>query len=69
MLYISFFRFYRAPELLCDNKKYDFAIDIWSAAIVFMDMINVKPLFQGTGDTKQLLQMFDILGFPKRMNF
>ena len=33
-------RYYRAPELIFGNQKYDYAIDLWSAGCVIAELIN-----------------------------
>ena len=38
-------RFYKAPELLLDYKKYDYAIDIWSAGCVLASLLFQKDFF------------------------
>lgn len=44
-------RWYRAPELLLNAKKYTVAVDMWSVGCVFAEMILRKPFLNGT-DTK-----------------
>ena len=40
-------RYYRAPEIMLTWQKYDVAVDIWSAACIFAEMLEGKPLFPG----------------------
>lgn len=46
-------RYYRAPEIMLTWQKYDVAVDIWSAACIFAEMLEGKPLFPGK-DRKSL---------------
>lgn len=40
-------RYYRAPELIFGNTKYDTKIDIWSAGCVIAEVVLGEPLFRG----------------------
>ena len=40
-------RWYRAPELILGNKKYDLAVDIWGAGCCFAELLRYEPLFKG----------------------
>ncbi len=44
---LSFFRWYRAPEVMLTFKEYTRAIDIWSVGCVLAEMVTGKPLFPG----------------------
>ena len=39
-------RWYRAPELLCDNVSYGKAVDVWSIGCIFAEILCRKPLLQ-----------------------
>ena len=45
-------RYYRAPEIMLTWQKYDVAVDIWSAACIFAEMLEGKPLFPGKDRTR-----------------
>ncbi|XP_073287785.1 mitogen-activated protein kinase 3-like [Primulina huaijiensis] len=57
-------RWYRAPELLLNSSEYTAAIDVWSVACIFMEMMNRKPLFAGKDHVHQLKLMTELLGTP-----
>jgi len=40
-------RYYRAPELMFGQNKYDYAIDIWSAGCVLAELLLGHPIFKG----------------------
>ena len=40
-------RWYRAPELLMQWRGYSGAVDIWSVACIFAELIQRRPLFPG----------------------
>jgi serine/threonine-protein kinase PRP4 len=43
---LSFFRFYRAPEIIL-GLKYDFAVDLWSAGCTIYELYTGKIMFPG----------------------
>lgn len=57
-------RWYRAPELLFDQKKYNTSIDMWSFGCILAEMITKKVLFKGSNQIDQILKIVEILGCP-----
>lgn len=57
-------RYYRAPEIMLTWQKYDTKVDIWSAACIFAEMIDSKPLFPGNDHVHQFLIITELLGTP-----
>ncbi|KAK5951140.1 serine/threonine protein kinase, CMGC, CDC2/CDK sub [Knufia fluminis] len=58
---------YRPPELLLGETQYGPAVDIWSAACVFMEMFTRKAIFPGEGgELSQLDKIYNVLGTPSR---
>ena len=57
-------RWYRAPELLCEAKAYDEAIDVWSVGCIFAEMLRRKPFFRGDTPQHQLETIISVLGRP-----
>eukprot|EP01055_Gregarina_sp_Pseudo9_P001947 Gregarina_sp_Pseudo_9__1946@NODE_233_length_3487_cov_75_999420_g217_i0_p1_GENE_NODE_233_length_3487_cov_75_999420_g217_i0NODE_233_length_3487_cov_75_999420_g217_i0_p1_ORF_typecomplete_len373_score0_00Pkinase/PF00069_25/8_2e66Pkinase_Tyr/PF07714_17/5_1e42Kinaselike/PF14531_6/3_1e12Kdo/PF06293_14/9e10Pkinase_fungal/PF17667_1/1_2e05RIO1/PF01163_22/5_5e05WaaY/PF06176_11/7_6e05APH/PF01636_23/0_00015Haspin_kinase/PF12330_8/0_011FTA2/PF13095_6/0_041EcKinase/PF02958_20/2_2e02EcKinase/PF02958_20/0_13YrbL len=55
---------YRPPEVLLGDCRYDASIDIWSAGCVIVEMLTGKPLFQGTSEIDTLFKIFKLLGTP-----
>lgn len=58
-------RWYRAPELLCDNVSYGKAVDVWSIGCIFAEILVRKPLLQGKDYMHQLKLITKLLGKPK----
>eukprot|EP00038_Savillea_parva_P007436 m.170115 g.170115 ORF g.170115 m.170115 type:complete len:314 (+) comp13198_c0_seq1:206-1147(+) len=58
-------RWYRAPELLMMDSNYSTAVDIWSIALVFMEIVVGRPIFEGKSDVQQLYLVFQWLGIPR----
>ena len=48
-------RYYRAPELIFGNQKYDYSIDVWSAGCVIAEMMLGEPVFKGKNNQALLL--------------
>ena len=40
-------RWYRAPELLYGARKYNYAVDMWSAGTIIGELLTFSPLFPG----------------------
>ena len=57
-------RFYRAPELLFGNKKYDYQCDMWSAGCVFAELLLHSPFLCGKDEVDQIFLIFKHLGMP-----
>jgi cyclin-dependent kinase len=55
---------YRPPEILLGGKKYSLAVDMWSVACIFAEMVSGKPLFPGDSEIDQLFRVFRVLGTP-----
>lgn len=47
-------RWYRAPELLCNQDFYNSKIDIWSCGCIWGELIIGKPLLRGEDNQDQL---------------
>jgi cell division cycle 2-like len=55
---------YRAPELLLEDKDYTPAIDMWSVGCIFAELLTQTPLFDGKGELEQITKIFTTLGTP-----
>ena len=63
-------RFYKAPELLLDYKKYDYAIDLWSVGCIFGAILFQKDfLFKGEDMNDQLFKVANVFGFQEIDNY
>ena len=63
-------RFYKAPELLLDFKKYDYAIDIWSAGCVLAALLFQKDFFfKGADLNDQLIKIAEVFGYEEFEKF
>ncbi|CAG8444359.1 3754_t:CDS:2 [Diversispora eburnea] len=57
-------RWYRAPELLLKERRYDTAIDMWAIRCVFGEMLKGSPILRGRSDQDQLDLIFKLCGTP-----
>jgi len=55
---------YRAPELLLGSKHYGMAIDIWSIACIWFELLTGTVLFRGDSEIDQMYQIFQLCGTP-----
>lgn len=55
-------RYYRAPELILGENKYDSSIDIFAAGCIFFELASFKPLFPGKAEGLQLFEQMSVLG-------
>ena len=57
-------RWYRAPELLVQNKRYDSKVDMWSVGCILAEVIGAKAVFPGKDSLHQLRLIVEKLGTP-----
>ena len=60
---------YRAPELLYGETKYDIKIDMWSVGCIFAELLLHKPLMQGKNEQDQRDKICELLGSPDEDNW
>ncbi|XP_039123561.1 cyclin-dependent kinase G1-like [Dioscorea cayenensis subsp. rotundata] len=58
-------RWYRAPEILLEEKKYTAAIDVWSVGCIMAEMVMKEALFDGNTMSDQLIMISSVLGSPE----
>ncbi|EKG05403.1 protein kinase, putative [Trypanosoma cruzi] len=57
-------RWYRAPELLLQDRAYSSPVDIWAAGCILAELITTRPLFAGSNEVDQLHKIMGVLGSP-----
>ncbi|RKP03575.1 hypothetical protein CXG81DRAFT_6045, partial [Caulochytrium protostelioides] len=55
---------YRPPELLLGATQYDFAVDIWSAGCILLELFLQSAPFKGRTEFDQMLSIFSKCGTP-----
>jgi len=63
-------RYYKAPELLMEYKKYDFSIDMWSVGCLFGAILfQIDFLFKGSSNQDQLVKIAKLFGYEEIEKF
>ncbi|CAN7023955.1 unnamed protein product, partial [Brassica rapa subsp. trilocularis] len=60
---------YRAPELLLGATEYGPAVDMWSVACLFAELLNGEPIFPGKTEIDQLKKIYELCGSPDENNW
>ena len=61
---------YRPPEVLLGTRHYSTAVDVWSIACIWAEMLlGSKPLFAGDSEIDQIFKIFEVLGTPTEQNW
>ena len=56
-------RFYKAPELILDNPRYDYGVDVWGLGCIFAAVLfQQEVFFQGKDDQDQISAIAKVLG-------
>lgn len=55
-------RWYRAPEIMIHKGRYGKPIDIWALGCILGELVERKPIFQGSNSTDQLRQIIKAVG-------
>jgi len=59
-------RWYRAPEVVLNARRYGPEIDVWAVGCIFAEMYYKRPLFRGEDYADQLKKIFNIIGNPSQ---
>jgi glycogen synthase kinase 3 beta len=62
-------RYYRAPELIFGDKRYNNKIDIFAAGCIIAELFTLDPIFPGKTEGLQLFEQMSILGIPSENYF
>lgn len=57
-------RWYRAPEVLLRSRDYSNPVDMWALGTIMAELVNLKPLFPGSGEIDQVARICEVLGDP-----
>lgn len=57
-------RWYRAPELVMEDRKYTTQIDVWGVGCILGELLGSRPLFQGKDRVNQLDKVVEVIGTP-----
>ncbi|KKK12590.1 serine/threonine protein [Aspergillus ochraceoroseus] len=62
-------RWYRPPELLYGARHYSGAVDVWSMAMVFAELLLRVPFVAGNSDVDQITKICAAFGTPLEENW
>eukprot|EP00759_Apiculatamorpha_spiralis_P029334 PhF_6_TR31514/c2_g1_i1/m.46435/K08829/MAK; male germ cell-associated kinase len=62
-------RWYRAPEVLLQDKTYNSPIDLWACGCILAELYMLRPLFPGTSEVDELFKITSVLGTPTEQTF
>jgi len=57
-------RWYRAPEVMCCSRLYDYQIDTWALGCISAELFYRRPVFKGRNHIEQLQLIFHYMGTP-----
>ncbi|XP_042868432.1 extracellular signal-regulated kinase 2-like isoform X2 [Penaeus japonicus] len=59
-------RWYRAPEILLNAKRYTLGVDMWSLGCILGEMLLGKPMFPGASTLDQIERIMAVISPPSR---
>ena len=59
---------YRSHELLLGKRDYDFGVDIWSLACVFIELVTGFVIFQANDELNAIKKIWSVLGTVNAQN-
>lgn len=62
-------RWYRAPEVLLRNPRYNSPIDVWACGGIMAELYTLRPLFPGASESDQLYKTCTVLGTPSQQQW
>jgi meiosis induction protein kinase IME2/SME1 len=57
-------RWYRAPEVLLLSRDYSNPVDMWALGTIMAELVNLRPMFPGSGQIDQVARICEVLGDP-----
>ncbi|CAI5516125.1 unnamed protein product [Closterium sp. Naga37s-1] len=57
-------QYYRAPELLVNNQQYSASIDVWSVALIYLELVLGHIVLKGDNYVDQLRKTCELIGYP-----
>lgn len=63
--------YYRAPEIIMQNRHYGYPMDVWSLGCTFFEMVTRRPMFEADTEIQVLMKIFKLRGSPSEdtMNY
>jgi len=54
-------RWYRAPRVLLLSRDYSNPVDMWALGTIMAELVNLRPLFPGSGQIDQVARICETL--------
>lgn len=62
-------RWYRAPEVLLRDTKYNAPIDIFAMGCIMAELYTMRPLFPGASEIDQISKICSVMGTPTQKHW
>lgn len=63
-------RYYKGPELLVNDQKYNYSLDMWSLGCTMANMMFMRdPMFKGHDNDDQLIKIAEICGIDGLLDY
>ncbi len=63
-------RYYKGPELLVDDRLYNYSLDMWSLGCTMANMMFQRdPMFKGNDNDDQLIKIAEVCGIDGLMDY
>lgn len=51
------------------HEFYNSPVDLWAVGAIMVELYTLKPLFQGSSETDQMMKIFNVVGTPSSTNW
>lgn len=62
-------RWYRAPEVLLRDLRYNSPIDLWAMGAMLAELYTLRPLFPGSSEADEIFKICSVLGTPTQQSW
>lgn len=63
-------RYYKGPELLVEDKKYNYSLDMWAVGCTLAGFLfKIDTFFKGSDNYDQLVRIVEIMGSAKLLDY
>jgi len=62
-------RWYRAPEVLLRDLRYNSPIDVWAMGAMMAELYTLRPLFPGSSEADEIFKICSVMGTPTQQNW
>jgi protein kinase len=62
-------RWYRAPEILLQDRSYSSPVDLWAVGCMIAELYTTRPLFPGSNEVDQMFKIVSVIGVPTQTSW